>query len=83
MLTNPSWDTIIAWAIDFNSFIIMPLVGGYMAPETRAQFKKDERVYDDAGVTEDYLFRQSSNMFKEHFWKFFGMFSRLNGSDDA
>ena len=35
-------------------------------------------MYKDAGVTEEFLFIQSSNVVKEKYWQLFGLFNRVN-----
>ena len=74
----PSWGAFIALLVDLISYGIMPLEGGYMGDEVHDQYIKDQRAYGDAGVTEDYLFKQSTNMWKERFWQFWGMFHRTS-----
>ena len=78
LFTNFSYENLIAAMIDLSSYFVMPLAGGMEACEARRQYLKDQYVYNDAGVTEDYLFKQTANMFKEQYWEFFGMFSRVS-----
>ena len=59
----------------------MPLQGGYQGPEAHDKFNQDKVSYGDAGVTEDYLFNQGCNMFKQKYWQFFGLFSRIMGNN--
>ena len=57
LFTKPSWDTFIAFAIDFSSYGLMPLEGGFQAVEAMKKYNEDKLAYDDGGVTEDYLFK--------------------------
>ena len=77
---DPSFGNFMAGLTDFVSYYIMPLHGGWQRIESHIKFGQDQRAYGDAGVTEDYLFKQSNNMFKETFWMCFGVFSRLTES---
>ena len=75
---EPSVATASALFIDFSSYILMPLEGGWQAPEAHSKFIEDPRAYANAGVTEDYLFKQSTSIFKEKYWMFFGLFQRVS-----
>ena len=77
LINDFSYENVIASLIDFSSYIFMPLAGGYQACEAHMKYQEDEPAYRDGGVTEEYLFKQSGNMFKEQFWEFFGLFSRV------
>jgi hypothetical protein len=77
LLTDPSWEHLFAVSADFGSYFVMPLNGGYSAPFAHSKYIEDERAYEDAGVTEDFLFKESTNMFKERYWQFFGLLTRL------
>ena len=78
LFTNFTYENFISMMIDMSSYFVMPLAGGLEACEAHRQYLKDAYVYNDAGVTEDYLFKQTANMFKEQYWEFFGMFSRVS-----
>jgi len=77
LITDPGWDHFVAVFVDFQMYGFMPLQGGYQAPQAHAQYAMDWLAYEDAGVTETYLFKQSSNMFKDTFWQVMGMWSRV------
>ena len=77
LIQNPSLENFRAVAVDFNSYIVMPFQGGYYACFAHEKYYEDRLAYDDAGVSEEFLFIQASNMFKEKFWQFFGLFSRV------
>ena len=55
----------------------MPFVGGYLACEAHVKYLEDQRAYNDGGVTEDYLFKEMGNLFKEYYWEFYGQFNRV------
>merc|ERR1712178_460552 len=76
-INEPSFATFSAVYIDWSSYILMPLEGGWQAPESHSKYIEDPRSYNNAGVTEDYLFKQSTSIFKEKYWQFFGLFSRI------
>ena len=63
--------------IDYSSYVIMPMEGGYFATNSHDKYKRDEYAYIDAGVTEEFLFIETTNLFKEKFWQFFGLFKRV------
>ena len=73
-----SYENIVAAGVDFSSYIFMPLSGGYQAIEAHKLYEEDKWAYQAGGVTEDYLFKQSTNMFKEKYWEFFGLFTRVS-----
>ena len=77
LLSDPSWETFSAVAVDIQSYYVMPLEGGYFAPEAFDKYHTDERAYVDAGISDTYLFKQSTNIFKDEYWKFFGIWSRV------
>merc|ERR1712178_620069 len=77
LMQEPSWEAFRTVLVDYASYIVMPLEGGYSAANAHFKFLQDERTYKDAGVTEDFLFIETTNLFKEKFWQFFGMFDRL------
>ena len=67
-INEPSISTFSAVYIDFSSYLLMPLEGGWQAPEAHTKFNEDPRSYNNAGITEDYLFKQSTEIFKEKYW---------------
>ena len=77
LFTEPSWEALITVTVDFASYMVMPLEGGYSAANAHAMYLQDELAYDDGGVTEDFLFVETTNLFKEKFWQFFGLFDRV------
>lgn len=77
LVTNPSWVNLVAVIADFSSYVIMPLNGGYSSPFAHSKYIEDEKAYEDAGVTEDFLFKEATNMFKEKYWQFFGLLTRV------
>ena len=82
LFVYPSWGAFVALLVDIISYFFMPFEGGYFGAEVHHQFTRDARAYGDAGVTEDYLFKQSTNMWKERFWQFFGIFHRVSDSNN-
>ena len=60
----------------------MPLNGGYSSPFAHSKYIEDEKAYDDAGVTEDFLVKEDTNMFKEKYWQFFGLQTRVTKEED-
>lgn len=82
LLKAPSWVNLVAVLADFGSYFIMPLNGGYSSPFAHSKFIEDEMAYEDAGVTEDFLFKRSTNMFKEKYWEFFGLLTRITAEQD-
>ena len=83
LVSTPSWENFISLTTDLNSYMIMPLEGGYTATYAHMKYKEDERAYEDAGVSEMYLFTASSNLFKEKYWQLYGIFSRVTESQLA
>ena len=77
LFTNPSWEAIVAFSADGFAFMFMPLVGGFLWPESHNKFVRNESAFKDEGVSEKYLFETSGSMFKEGYWEFTGLFSRL------
>ena len=75
---EPSWDRWTAISLDMMSYWLMPMEGGFTRPEAHRQYVKDVRGYEAAGVDEDYLFKQTSNMFKEEVWGMFGQLARMS-----
>ena len=73
----PSWGHLIAVFYDFCSYILVPMQGGYHAPKAHTKFILDMYAYRAAGVTEMFLFKQLSNVFKDFFWKAIGMWERI------
>ena len=82
-INEPSLATFSAVYIDFSSYMLMPLEGGWQAPEAHSKYIEDPRSYQNAGVTEDYLFKQSTEIFKEKYWMFFGLFQRVKQEEQA
>ena len=82
LLREPSMVNLVAVLADFGSYGIMPLNGGYTAPFAHSKYLEDEKAYEDAGVTEDFLFKEGTNMFKEKYWEFFGLISRVTLDED-
>jgi hypothetical protein len=80
LLTDPSWVNLVAVMADYGSYFIMPLNGGYASPFAHSKYLEDEKAYEDAGVTEDFLFKEATNMFKEKYWQFFGLLTRTTES---
>ena len=84
-LLSDSW--IVTWEFIFNpnektfwkifavyaSYFLMPLVGGYVRAETTIQYKKDVNTYENSGITNDYLYLESMELFKMGFWSFFNL----------
>jgi len=64
-------------SVDIQSYGFMPLAGGYEAPYAHKKFLEDRLAYGDAGVSEGFLFKQMSNMFKDHYWSVVGMWQRV------
>jgi len=60
----------------------MPLNGGYASPFAHSKYLEDEKAYQDAGVTEDYLFKEGTDFFKERYWQFFGLIQRVTKKED-
>ena len=54
---EPSFATFTSVWVDFTGYFLMPMEGGWQAPESHTKFIEDERSYANAGVTEDYLFK--------------------------
>jgi hypothetical protein len=77
LITAPSWENLFTVLADFGSYTVMPLNGGYSSPFAHSKFIEDEKAYADAGVTEDFLFKEATNMFKEKYWQFFGILTRV------
>ena len=77
LMREPSWEALITVMVDFASYIVMPLEGGYSAANAHKMYLQDEYAYIDAGVTETFLFVETTNLFKEKFWQFFGLFDRV------
>ena len=82
LFTNPSWETLVAVLADFGSYFVMPLNGGYSSPFAHSKYIEDEKAYEDAGVSEDFLFKEATNMFKEKYWQFFGLLTRITEKED-
>ena len=82
LLTHPSWENLVAVLADFGSYFVMPLNGGYSSPFAHSKYIEDEKAYEDAGVTEDFLFKEATNMFKEKYWQFFGLLTRVTEKED-
>ena len=82
LITDPSAENLVTVLADFGSYAIMPLNGGYSSPFAHSKFIEDEKAYNVAGVTEDFLFKESTNMFKEKYWQFFGLVTRVTKEED-
>ena len=54
---DPSFGNFMATLTDLVSYFIMPLHGGWQLVESHRMYLLDKRAYNDAGVTEDYLFK--------------------------
>ena len=78
LVYNPSFVNFLTVFIDYSSYIIMPAEGGYSATNAHQKYLEDQYAYIDAGITEDFLFVETTNLFKEKFWQFFGMFERVS-----
>ena len=78
LIYNPSIVNFVTIFIDYSSYIIMPLEGGYFAANAHDKYNMDKFAYMDAGVTEEFIFLETTNLFKEKFWQFFGMFDRVS-----
>ena len=77
LFAEPSLVNFLTIFIDYSSYVIMPMEGGYFATNSHDKYKRDEYAYIDAGVTEEFLFIETTNLFKEKFWQFFGLFKRV------
>ena len=53
-------------------------MGGFVACEAHKKYAEDRLTYQDAGVSEQYIFQQMANMIKEQYWEFFGIFTRVS-----
>ena len=82
LIKDPSWVNLVAVLADFGSYTVMPLNGGYASPFAHFKYLEDEKAYEDAGVTEDFLFKEATNMFKEKYWQFFGLITRTTEEQD-
>lgn len=82
LVTAPSWEHLVAVIADFSSYFVMPLNGGYASPFAHSKFIEDEKAYKDAGVTEDFLFKEATDFFKERYWQFFGLVVRVTQKED-
>ena len=84
-LLSDSW--IVTWEFIFNpsertfwkifavyaSYFMMPLVGGYIRAETTVQYSQDIGTYQNSGISNDYLYLESMELFKMGFWSFFSL----------
>ena len=82
---SDSWDSWWAWITTFNekafwrffalqaAYIVMPLVGGYTFAEAHVQYMKDPATFKNSGISEDYIFVETMEMFKMSFWNFFDL----------
>lgn len=66
--SRPSWGHFAAIYVDLSSFVVIPMQGGYHAPLAHTKYVLDLYAYREAGVTEIYLFKALSNVFKDFYW---------------
>ena len=54
--TERSWWNMFAVQTVYN---LMPLVGGYVRAESYSQYSTDKHTFQNAGISEDYLYYES------------------------
>ena len=81
LVTSPNFENAFTVISDISSYFIMPFSGGYYATFVHQKYAEDRKAFEASGVKEEFLFFESTNLFKEKYWQFWGMFSRV--SNDA
>ena len=84
---NVSWEFLLNmnektfWKIFavYASYFMMPLVGGYVRAETSVQYNADVGTYQNSGISNDYLYLETMELFKMGFWGFFNLLDQNGG----
>jgi hypothetical protein len=77
LIEKPSRETLKNLAGDASIFIIIPFVGGYLRIEAYIEYLKYKDAYDDNGITEEMLYKDSLLTFKERYLEFIEYLSEL------
>ena len=53
---SPSWATLIATFVDLSSFLVLPMVGGFVNSNVFYNYEKDPLTFEHAELNQDYLY---------------------------
>ena len=60
---------------DVGYYYLIPFIGGYFRIEMFREYMSDKVTYDNAEITEDFLYEESMGLFKK---KYFSLFEGLD-----
>ena len=70
--THPTWASFNGIFADVSLWFVMPFSAGYLRMEIYKVYNSDKSTYDNAEVSEAYMFKDAIQMFKQKYWSILG-----------